>query len=142
MAGPFQDKVDRARQQLHDYMHVDALYYSAPSGDDIPYIRQITCRVHDKYLRVGDLAGTNFHYAEMEENSPRGIFMRAEIEPKKNFILATKRGFYRLDSALPPDGVTVTWNLVRLTNYNDTEGLIPLDGKSYGYADLVLPGLL
>jgi hypothetical protein len=142
MAGPFQDKVDRARRQLHDYMHVDALYYSAPTVGEIPYIRQITCRVHDKFLRVGDLAGTNFHYAEMEENSPRGIFMRSEIEPKRGYIMATLRGYYRIDSMLPSDGITVTANLVRLTNQNDTEGLIPLDGTSYAYGQATLPGFV
>lgn len=142
MAGPFQDKVDKARRKLHDYMHIDALYYVAPELGTIPFIRQITVRIHDKFLRVGDLAGTNFHYAEIEENSPRGIFMRQEIEPKKNFILATKRGYYRIDSLLPPDGLTVTANLARLTSHNDTEGLIPFDGSSYAYGDIVLPGFL
>lgn len=141
MAGPFQDKVDKARQKLHGYMHIDALYYAAPSGGDIPFIRQITCRVHDKFLRVGDLAGTNFHYAEIEENSPRAIFMRAEIDkPKRGYILATLRGYYRIDSIQPPDGITVTANLVRLTNEADTEGLIPLDGTVYAYGEVTLPG--
>lgn len=142
MAGPFQDKIDRARQKLHDYMHIDALYYDSPNGGDFPVIRQITCRVHDKFLRVGDLAGTNFHYAEMEENSPRAIFMRAEITPQRGFILATKRGYYRIDSLLPPDGLTVTANLARLVNPADTNGLIPLDGTVYAYGEATLPGFL
>lgn len=141
MAGPFQDKVDQARQQLHAYMHVDALYYSRPEdAATIPFIRQITCRVHDKFLKVGDLAGTNFHYAEMEENSPRAIFMRAEITPKKNMIMATKRGYYRVDAVLPPDGITVTAHLARLTHATDVEGLIPLDGSAWAYGEATLPG--
>lgn len=143
MAGPFRGKVREARQIVHSYMHVDALYYKRPMVGETPVIREITCRVHDKFLKVGDLAGTNFHYAEMEENSPRAIFMRAEIEPERNYIIATLEGFYRLDVVMPPDDISVTWKVVRLTHESDTDGLIPLTSPmaKYAYGQITLPAL-
>src|SRR5690606_35034308 len=78
-------------------------------------IAEITVRVHDKFLRVGDLAGTNFHYAEVEENAPRAIFMRAIIEPRRGYYLSTREGVYHIESLQPPDDISVTANLSRLT---------------------------
>lgn len=140
MAGPFRDRIREGRRRLHDYMHVDAFYYPEPEGVEIPFIRVVRVRVHDKFLRVGDLAGTNFHYAEIEDNAPRAIFMRDEIEPKKGFVLATDEGFYRIDSVKPPDDISVTANLSRVTHRAEIANFIPFSvNRSYGYLGAVLP---
>lgn len=139
MAGPFKDKIRDMRRRLHDYMHVDAFYYAMPKGSETPVVREVRVRIHDKFLKVGDLAGTNFHYAEVEENAPRAIFMRSEISPLRNYYLVTDEAFYIIDHSLPPDDISVTAKLSRLTNQNDIEGLIPFDGVKRAYCELTLP---
>lgn len=96
-------------------MRVGAFYYRFKDGDVVGPIAEISVRVHDKFLRVGDLAGTNFNYAETEENSPRGIFMNAEMVPSTGYYLSTAEGIYKVDSTMPPDDISTTANLTRIT---------------------------
>ena len=96
-------------------MRVGAFYYRFKDGDVVGPIAEISVRVHDKFLRVGDLAGTNFNYAELEENSPRAIFMNAEMVPARGYYLSTAEGIYKIEDTLPPDDISTTANLARIT---------------------------
>jgi hypothetical protein len=83
--GKFRDKIARARGTLHDHMSVPALVYARPEFPiipsdplTIPETTQVTVRVHDSPMMLGDLKGTNLSYAEVSDNSPRIIFLASE----------------------------------------------------------------
>lgn len=115
MAGPFRQKLRKARTRLHNYMSVSALYFPLPYEEGVTPVQEISVRVHDHWIAQGDLKGTNFNYAEMEDDSPRIIFMRSEIEPVRNYIVSVAAGVvYRVDSIKAPNDITVTANCARL----------------------------
>jgi len=111
--GRFRAHIRRARRTLHEHLSVPALYFAWPLRDGV---KPIHVRVHDKFGSVGDLKGTNFHYAEIEENSPRIIMMRSEVEnPSRGMIISIGvTEAYRIDHVLPPDDITVTVKVSRL----------------------------
>lgn len=109
----FRDHIRQARRTLHEHMSVPALFFAWPSPE---VIKPVTVRVHDKFTYIGDLKGTNFHYAEIEDNSPRIVFMRSEVElPKRGMIITIEPGIgYSIDHVQPPDDISVTAKVVRL----------------------------
>lgn len=111
-----------ARRQLHDYMSVEVVYFEGPYDPLTTVCQKVTVRIHDKFLALGDLKGTNFNYAEIASISPRVIFMLEEVEPQRDFIISYKAGLaYRLDNPLEIDGPTQTVEVVRLRK-DQTEG--------------------
>lgn len=133
--GRFRQQVRDARRTLHDYMSVPALYF-AKNGP----VREITVRVHDKFMALGDLKGTNFHYAEMEDDSPRLVFMLSEVEPSRGYYVSVEPGVaYFIDTPRVPDDITQTCRCQRLSD-QEAEGL-PVPGNIYAYGNLELPAL-
>lgn len=114
--GTFRDQMDEARAILHEEMSVPAIYFVPPYDDLTTVVKPVTVRIHDKFMALGDLKGTNFNYAELESISPRVIFWREEMPlPERNAIVSVKRGLaYRLDTDMEEDGKTVTVIAVRL----------------------------
>jgi hypothetical protein len=113
--GAFREQMNAARQQLHDYMSVEVLYFEGPYDPLTTVVQKITVRIHDKFLALGDLKGTNFNYAEIASISPRMIFLRSEVEPQRDFYVSYEEGLaYRIDNPLEPDGLTQTAEVVRL----------------------------
>lgn len=116
---------EKARRALHTAMRVPAHVYEP--GETIP--RRLYVRVHRKWLEQGDLKGTNFNYAEVEEKNPRVVFMREDIaNPTRNtlVIVAADEG-YRLGQTEPPDGITITAEAVPMTA-REFEGREPPEG--------------
>jgi len=118
--GIFYDKMLDARRAVHDTMSRPALcsmdFSLAESDPDYVAPLPITVRVHDKFLKLGDLAGTNFHYAEVEDNSPRMIFLVSEITPVRGLYVSLLPGVaYQVDHVEPQDNITITAKVVRLT---------------------------
>jgi hypothetical protein len=108
-------------------MSVDALYFALPYAEGDTQVIPITVRVHDTPVVLGDLKGTNFNYAEMEDNAPRIVFMRDEIEPVRGMIVSVEPGVaYRVDTLRAPNDITVTARVVRLRE-QETAGL-PVPG--------------
>lgn len=105
----------KGRRKLHDYMSVPALYFPFPYVAGETVVQEITVRIHDKFVAFGDLKGTTFNYAEMEDDSPRIIFMRNEVEPSRNYIVSVEAGSaYRVDAPMAPDDITITARCARL----------------------------
>lgn len=103
----------KARRALHKAMRVRALYYENGKTTDTP--RPIWPRRHYKFHALGDLTGTSANYAERQEMSPQLLFMLDEIEPANRAVVVTALGeAFRLNNILPPDGLTVTANALRL----------------------------
>lgn len=128
MSGRFHQKLRRARRQLHDHMSVDALYFAHPYVAGETPVLPITVRVHDTPVVLGDLKGTNFNYAEMEDNAPRIVFMRDEIEPVRGMVVSVEPGVaYRIDTVRAPNDITVTARVARLRVAETTSLPVPGD---------------
>lgn len=123
--GRFREQIRAARHTLHDYMSVEAMYFLEDAPDDAV---RVTVRVHEKWMALGDMKGTNFNYAETESITPRIIFMLSEIDPERGAIVSVEPGVaYRVDTPLPPDDITVTATVSKLTA-DETAGFpLPTD---------------
>ena len=135
MAG-YRDIKRQARRALHGILEVPALYLvpaSAPTNpyDPIdpeyagwtpppgPYFETpvpVTVRIHSQFVDLGDMKGTNFHYAERHETAPKIIFMRDQVDrPQRYAIVSVEAGeAYEIDNIMPPDDITVTAEVLRL----------------------------
>jgi hypothetical protein len=127
--GKFRDQIREARRSLHDYMSVDALAWAGPYDPLRTVVTPVTVRVHEKWLALGDLKGTNFNYAEIESVTPRMIFLVSEIDPKRGMYVSIAAGVaFRIDNTQPADDITQTANVVRL-KLSETAGF-PLPSPS------------
>lgn len=136
----FRDHIRRARRQLHEHLHEPALYLPSwpyAGAGELPAL-PITVRVHENGIRLGDLKGTNFNYAEIEDDSPRIIFMLDEIDPARGAIISVEPGrAYRLDAREAPNDISVAFSAHRL-NEREREGL-PVPGDAFASLDADLP---
>lgn len=111
--GVVRDKLRRARNGLHRRMSVPALYMPMAGSKSQALI---TVRVHESWRALGDLKGTNFNYAEVEEITPRIVFLLSELRPQRNAYVSVGPGeVYRIDVVLPDDDITVTAKVVKLS---------------------------
>lgn len=115
----FRDIKRKSRIDLHRHMQVPAMYYapnpSTPGSFLDPVL--ISVRLHLKDKMLGDMPGTNFNYAERAEPIPRILFLRVQVEkPVRNAIVSIEEGeAYRVDFIEPPDDISVTAHVKRLT---------------------------
>lgn len=103
----------KARRDLHNAMKVPASYYSDPAT----YVGSIHVRVHTKWVKQGDLKGTNLNYAETEDVAPRIVFDRAEVSnpPRNGFVVISAEEGYRIGQTEPADNMTITAECARMT---------------------------
>lgn len=128
MAGQFRKGLNKARRKLHDNMSVPALYFVPPYDPVLTLVTPVTVRVHDHMQALGDLKGTNFNYAEVEDDSPKIVFLREEIVPKRGMMISVSPGVaYNIDTVKPPNGITVTANVSRVTEKEATGFPVPED---------------
>lgn len=111
------DTKRKARRDLHEAMQVPALYLlPAEPG---PWADPVPCgvRLHLKFGALGDLKGTNVHYAEREDINPRGVFLRDQVDqPARDAVISVAPGeAYRIDHTLPADDEFVTAVIVPLS---------------------------
>ena len=108
-----------ARRIVHDTMKIEAKYYaSRGAAPTTVHVRLIT-----KLDSIGDPQHQGF--AKIEAIKPRLVFMRDEQEPQNGAVVWLQVGeAYRIDNTDPPDDITRTANVTRLTakQYTD-EGL-------------------
>ena len=103
----------RARRTLHKVFRVPALYY-APGA---VVFTALYVRAHDKNALVGDLAGTNFSYAERVESVPKVIFVDEDFKPARDaVVMISATEGYRLEYRDPKDDISYTSPAVRLTD--------------------------
>ncbi len=104
----------RARRDLHNALLVPALYLLGDSPWVDPPL--IHVRLHVKFNDVGDLQGTNFHFATRQEVTPKIVFDLGEIDPVGGAIISIEAGeAYRVDNLMPPDDQFVTAEVIRLS---------------------------
>ena len=122
--GIFRDEMRKGRAVLHRTMGDGAIIFAWPpeedaNGDPIPpELIKIKVRVHEKYMTLGDLKGTNYHYAEVEDDSPIAVFWLddpAGFKPERGMYFLTEYGRgYRIDSTFPPDDQTQNAKVIEL----------------------------
>lgn len=108
----FEAALQRSMKQKFDHMGRTALYFTNPAASNPKKIKVI---VTDRFTAAGDMKGTSFNYAEIEEVAPTIEFLRSEVEPARNaYVSITKDLGYRIDVSKPSEEITVTAKAVRL----------------------------
>lgn len=117
-----------ARRNLHRAMQVPALYI--PPGANAP-IYEINVRVHDKLVKQGEIDGLDYTASTVIESVPQIVYLREDAEwpVARGGVFSIEPGrAYRVDHAMPPDGLTVTVRVLRLSA-SEAENL-PLPGAT------------
>lgn len=105
---PYRDLKRRARRQLHAHMSEPVWFLETADSDPV----LTTVRLHFKFDRLGELLRGGF--ADRQEELPKLIFMG--VKPRRGSLVVTEdMGVYRVDNASPPDDITVTAEVVKLT---------------------------
>jgi len=106
---------------LHREMEVPALYLLTPASAPVP----ITVRAWTKWSLLGAMPGKGEGWAEMQEASPKLVFMLDQVRPRKNAIISIEAGeAYRVDTSAVPDDITVIAQCLRLDDKNPAEKTI------------------
>lgn len=122
----------QSRRALHEFMGRAASYYPEPHLPDSPR-SVVKVRYHSNVAKAGDLAGTNLSYAETQDRAEEIIFWRAEMpNPVRNslVILSAEEGYF-VNNVSPPDGQTITTEVVR-AKQKDLDGKLGPDGVLIG----------
>lgn len=100
----------RARRQLHDRMSEPALYLADSSAAPLG----VTVRLHLSFNEVGELLRGGF--SERQEIIPRIIFLGSQVQPRHRGIVVTQDlGAYLIENDLPPDDITITAEVSKLS---------------------------
>lgn len=100
----------RARRQLHDRLSEAALYLATPTADPVG----ITVRLHLSFNQSGELLRGGF--SERQEVTPRIIFLGEQVQPAHRGIVVTEDlGAWLVDNDLPPDDITITAEVSKLS---------------------------
>lgn len=111
MANAYREMKRRARLQLHEAMSEPVWFFE--TAESVPVAT--TVRFHFKFDALGMLPGKSSVYAEREEEIPKMIFL-AGLRPKRHGLVVTEDlGVYWVDHDLPPDDITVTVEVRKLT---------------------------
>lgn len=89
------------RSHVHEIMHIPAYYIESPGATPVP----CNVRRHGVISSHGGLQGTNFHYAERDEDTVKLRFDETEIAlPERGAIvtLSATEG-YRIDRREPSE---------------------------------------
>ncbi|MCQ4311696.1 hypothetical protein NAV33_07280 [Pseudomonas stutzeri] len=100
----------KARMQLHALAAEPALYLAEPTAVPVG----VTVRLHLSFNELGELLRGGF--ADRQEMTPRIIFMGSQVQPLHRGIVVTKDlGAYLVDNDLPPDDITITAEVSKLS---------------------------
>lgn len=117
----FREIKDRSRRLLHDFMGQPALYYANPVSGEYVVTK---ARPHSKRGQIGDLPGTNLNYAEVIDRKEKVVLWREDV-PKPTrlalIVFSATEGYW-VDSVDPPDGLTISVNVV-MAKESELQGL-------------------
>lgn len=100
----------KARTQLHALASEPALYLAEPSAVPVG----VTVRLHLSFNELGELLRGGF--SDRQEMTPRIIFMGSQVQPSHRGIVVTQDlGAYLVDNDLPPDDITITAEVSKLS---------------------------
>lgn len=108
----WRDQKLAAREVVQATFRVPAFYW-APSADE-PV--RVNVRVHTKFKALGDMAGTNYDFASVEEATPKIVFWMDELLPDYQGIVAVGPSeAYAVGKLDPTDYPTQTADVTRLS---------------------------
>ena len=114
MASRWRDIRRNARMDLHREFMVDSYCYVDGDPSGAPALVRI--RVWPEFKMLGDMKGTSFEYAEIEENSPLILVMKEDLVPKRGMVFCVEPGeAYRVDHRKPLDDISYTCSCTRLS---------------------------
>lgn len=106
----FREMKRQARRQLHEHLSEPALYLAATTAEPLG----CTVRLHLKFDEVGELLRGGF--SDRQELTPRILFLGEQVQPARNGIVVTRdMGAWRIDNDLPPDDITITTEVAKLS---------------------------
>ena len=107
----FRDIKRRARRQLHSRMADLVLYVPTLQGQPRP----ATARLHLSFDAMGEMRRAGF--AEQQEYDPEIVFMASDVVPRRDGCVITKdMGVWKVSNTMPPDDITITAEVVRLSD--------------------------
>lgn len=107
----FRDIKRKARRQLHSRMADTVLYVLLRAVQP----QSVTVRLHLGFDALGEMRRQGF--AEQQEYKPQAVFMASEIVPNRDgFIVTQDMGVWKIDNTLPPDDITITAEVVKLSD--------------------------
>lgn len=107
----FRDIKRKARRELHSRMADLVLYAPTLSGQP----QAATVRLHLSFDALGEMRRQGF--AEQQEYKPEAVFMASEIVPARDGLIITEdMGVWRVSNTLPPDDITITAEVTRLSD--------------------------
>lgn len=125
---PWRDQKRTARRVVHDTMAIPALHYATAGAVAVA----IRVRLQTKFAQIGD--DRSMGWAEREAVKPRLIFMLSEMTSagivlNRNQIVYFEPGeAYNIDNLLPPDDITVTAEVTRLSRKQYQDAGLPAAG--------------
>ena len=110
-----------ARRRLHEGMSSEAYYLEDVFADTLSPV-SMRVRLHRSFVALG-AESVQKNLGNIQEDVTRIVFLAGSVAPVRDavFMLSNGEG-YRIDEVLPPDGVTVTAEVVQLT-VEEAEGL-------------------
>lgn len=101
----FRELKRRARRQLHETLSEPALYFSR--REDTP--QAVTVRLHLNFSLLGDLLATRVGFGDVQEMTPRIVFMLADGRPARDgYVVTEDMGAFYIDNVQDPDDITMT----------------------------------
>jgi len=122
-----------ARTALHEFMSREASFYASAAATP----ETITARRHNAPKLVGDLAGTNLSYAEVQERPTTVVLWAAELEAagtsvsRGSLIIFTATEGWYVDHTSPADDETITVDVTPMSA-SDLDGKMLPDGTVIG----------
>lgn len=112
----FRDIKRQARLTLHKRLGEPAIYVTATDPGQTSFVMTgVLVRLHLNFSEVGELLRGGF--AEMHEMTPKVIFVESQMKPVRDGIVVTRDlGAFRIDNVLPPNDITVSAEIVKLTD--------------------------
>lgn len=73
-----------------------------------------TVRLHLSFDALGEMRRQGF--AEQQEYNPQAVFLLSQMTPRRDgLIITADMGVWRVDNTLPPDDITMTAEIIRLS---------------------------
>jgi len=121
------DMKRRARVQLHERMSDPVIYIETPASEHVG----VLARLHLSFKEIGELLRGGF--ADRAEMTPSIVFMRQQAHVVRQGVVVTcDMGAYRIDQVYPPDDITVTAEVIKLTDSQVVANGWDLNAPYYG----------
>lgn len=104
----WRDQKREARRIVHDTMRIPAVYHGEEATP-------VNVRLHTKFAAIGD--DRSMGWAEIQVTRPRVVFMLEDgVTPSRGGVVFIRPGeAYFVENVLPPDDITVTAEVTRMT---------------------------